>query len=284
MLFYRRRSEEPLGGPHLQEIVRNFETRNSNEVSEEEDAESGEAQGLVGVSSHHGSSSPFKGVGATLHQKGGSEASKLNSSTVIGPASLEALPAYSEHEADSDAAPTLVRDAVMNDGLQVSIEEDEGIGMDSPVNKGFSLYSQPQKPWSFDSMEEEGSEPISGLAALQQHQGGNRRALSDADGDYASDVVDDNSSASSGTRAGRMTEFDQADDADFEDQSYVPDMDEDAIANGVALQHDIFDSRRLRNSGPIQHVRAVGSDDGMDDDEPAAEIHLDDNDDVNKLD
>lgn len=288
LLFYRRRSDEPLGGPRLEEIVRHFEVPNSNEVSDEEDVESGEGQGLVGISSQHGSSSPFKGAGATPHLKGGLGASKLSTAAKVSPASLEALPAYSAHESNPDAAPTFVKDAIMNDGLHASIEEDEGIGMDSPLDKGYSSrsfqgpYNPNQSTWSFDSMNRD-SEPPSGLEALQQHQRTQHIGASDADEDYASDIVDDNSSTASGVRRGRMTEFDEADDGGFQDQSYVPDMDDDAIASGVALQHDIYESRL--GSGPYQHVRPVDSDDGMedDDDPPAAEIHLDDEDDV-KLD
>ena len=276
LLFYRRRSDEPLGGPRLQEIVRNFEAEGSAEVSEDEAEDgSGEGRGLVGASSHHGSASPsFKGAGVTL-PKGGMGASKLNTIARVNPTSLEALPAYSAHEAISDTAPMLARDVAMNDGLQTSIEEDEGIGMDTPSEQGFTVPGYIEKPsWSWNTLDTDSD----GLHALKQHHGEtHQRAVSDAAADYASDIVDDQSSVSSSTRAGRMTEFDNADDGDYVDESYVPDMDDDAIASGVALQHDIFDSRM--GTGPVQHVRAVNSDDDMDeDDEPAAEIHLDDND------
>lgn len=287
LLFYRRRSDEPLGGPRLQQIITDYNRSQLSEASSEEDDESGEDRGLGGTSSQLGSSSPFKGAGAIRPQKGGLGASKLKSLATISPSSIEQLPAYSAHESNPDAAPTLARDAVMNDALHESIEEDEGINMDSPMgsNYGTQGYSNSShnpigpQTWGWQAVNTDNdpsSVPTySGLDALTGH---NRKLVSgtgsEADEDLASDIVDDNSSASSGSRRGRLADFDEAGDDGFVDPSIVPDMDDDAIASDVALRHEMYEQREF---GPIQQVRAVGTDEDLDlDDAPAAEIHIED--------
>ena len=130
LLFYRRRSEAPLGGPRVQEIISRFD---KPETSEDDEADSGEGQGLVVNSSPRGSSSALTGVGAALHQASGSGAT--GQMTTVNPQDLDQLPAYQAHEIEDDAAPLLQRDADMNEGLglQNSIE-DEGVDMSMGYN------------------------------------------------------------------------------------------------------------------------------------------------------
>lgn len=94
LLFYRRRSKEPLGGKILQDIVHSLD--NQNHSSDEED--SGEGRGPGGNSSQHGSSSALKGVGVAHHQPDlpGSEAGEATKT--VNPQDLEKLPLYTHHE------------------------------------------------------------------------------------------------------------------------------------------------------------------------------------------
>jgi ubiquitin carboxyl-terminal hydrolase 4/11/15 len=117
------------------------------------------------------------------------------------------------------------------------------------------------------------------LEALNRNSRSNMISGTGSDADIASDIVDDNSSVSSGTRRGRFEEFETADDDGFEDPSPVPDMDEDQLASGVALQHEILEQREY---APIEqvlddvaHAGHVGVEDL-----PAAEIHITESEDL----
>lgn len=68
LLFYRRRSDHPLGGKELQEITENSVQADSDEQEDGSGFPSGEGRRLVD-SSRNGSTSALAGVGAT-HQAG----------------------------------------------------------------------------------------------------------------------------------------------------------------------------------------------------------------------
>jgi ubiquitin carboxyl-terminal hydrolase 4/11/15 len=70
LLFYRRRSEERLGGPRFQEILERYQTQAEDEDEEDLAPDSGEGQRLGQDSSLHGSSSALIGAEATHHPRG----------------------------------------------------------------------------------------------------------------------------------------------------------------------------------------------------------------------
>lgn len=260
LLFYRRRSDGPLGGPRFKQILHDWD--NPPEPSEDEVSESGEDQGLVGNSSLRGSSSALTGVGAAHHHqnRGGDGVEMMT----VNPSALEQLPSYEAHEENPDAAPTFVGDALMNDGLplQNSIE-DEGIGMESG---NYNVHYNPlhNAGWDFSNIgrNSRGSHMISGTGS---------------DIDNASAIVQNDSSATEGSVLGRLEDFDNAipedDDGVFVDQSPVPDLDDEGQASAIALQHDLLEAQN-RGMYPRQFEVPAGDEDEVE--EPATEIHIGD--------
>jgi ubiquitin carboxyl-terminal hydrolase 4/11/15 len=285
LLFYRRRSEGPLGGPKLQETISSLETR---ETSEEDEAESGEGQGLVANSSLRGSSSALTGVGAALHQTNGSGTGQGQMKTV-NLQDLEGLPAYQAHESEEDAAPLLQSDAEMNDGLGIHPSiEDEGIDMGyntmntnqnilnfTAVNQGFN----PTQNWNFSGLEDinnarQHNLRISGTGSEIDC---NANSGFDVDG---SDVVEHDSSASEGSLQGRLEDFDNATAMDddgglFEDPSPVPDVDDENQIDPLELHRELLESR---GRAPEFQVHAPEQEEDIE--EPAAEIHIDESDEL----
>ena len=131
LLFYRRRADHPLGGPFFDQIYREEEANDANEVpsqptsrTQSPSGQAGEGQRL-GVSSR-GSSSALLGAGAGRQAGNGG----LGVRSLIGPKNDvdEDLPSYSEIDPHADAP------------IQ-STEED-----DSHPNT-FNIHSEPN--WSF---------------------------------------------------------------------------------------------------------------------------------------
>jgi ubiquitin carboxyl-terminal hydrolase 4/11/15 len=254
----------PLGGPRFQDISNRFD--NPNEASD--DDESGEDQGLVGNSSHNGSSRALTGVGAA-RQANGSSGVKM---TTVDPSALEKLPDYEEHLEDSDdVAPLLLGDAAMNDGLQASIE-DEGIDMSMGYNSinYQSLNSLPQNigiagNWNFDAINVNARPLMSGAGS---------------DIEVASDIVNHDSSASAGSLEQRIEDFDDADAVDehgnpFIDDNPVPDLDEAGQAAAIALQADLLEGQM---HFPGTQFDVTADDERIEVEEPATEIHLEEHD------
>lgn len=269
LLFYRRRSDNPLGGSQMQQIVRDYDSQ--RERSGDESSESGEGQGLVANTSLRGSPSALTGVGAARHQPDHGSMDGEGTMT-INPSALEKLPAYESHEEEDGAAPLLLRDAAINDGLGLHDSiEDEGIDLNPGYNEhSNSLLIQPS--WTFGSLEEinsnsRGTHMISGTSS-----------------DVASDDVQHNSSASEGSIRGRLDDFENSvaeeeDNRPFVDQSPVPDLDELGQANALALQADLYETLQ-RGEYPGPEFEVTG-DEHFEVEEPAAvEIHVKDNDDM----
>ncbi|EHK99914.1 putative ubiquitin carboxyl-terminal hydrolase 12 [Glarea lozoyensis 74030] len=101
---------------------------------------------------------------------------------------------------------------------------------------------------------------------------------SDEMDDGASDKVNMNSSASDASREDRLRDFDDSvpmeDGVPFEDQCPVPDASDEQQATIIDMHHTLAEHRLIgeKGLGPF-HVES-GLDD--DDEEPAAEIHVDD--------
>jgi ubiquitin carboxyl-terminal hydrolase 4/11 len=134
LLFYRRRSDSPLGGPRFKEIIEAFD----NSGSDDDAADSGEGRRLDEGSSPTGSSSAFQeqGLGATRQRKQGDHGGRTNGSAAF--------------ETKSDDGTMHLTDATFDDGnqpLRQSIEDDEGIGMtENPKHTSANAY---QQTWDF---------------------------------------------------------------------------------------------------------------------------------------
>jgi ubiquitin carboxyl-terminal hydrolase 4/11/15 len=282
LLFYRRRSDGPLGGPRFQEILTNFD--NSQDPSEDELAGSGEDQGLVGNSSLRGSSSALTGVEAARHQ------ASRGLGRIVKPHDIEGLPAYKAHEEnDEDAAPLLLRDAEMNDGLPINSIEDEAIDMGINYNN-IGLSAQ-----ALQSSQAIGSNwTFQGLEGLNREQNfisgtGSEVDVNDDSGDDfdsdRSDIVQHNSSASSNSIRNRMHDFDNTpaegdgEDGMFEDPSPVPDIDDDdERIDTLALHRDILQPRDAPIVQP--EFKVTPRDAAEEVEEPATEIHVEEDEDL----
>jgi ubiquitin carboxyl-terminal hydrolase 4/11/15 len=277
-LFYRRRSEIPLGGPRFQQIFQDYD--NPPEPSADDETESGEDQRLVADSSLRGSSSALTGVGAAHHRQNlGSTGEEM---MTVNPRAIEGPPSYGAHEMnDEDAAPLLLRDANMNDGMQLQESiEDEGIDMSMGYNtlsmNNMGRLSSGLAPigiWNFDGLNSDrlgqnrrGPNMISGAGSDVDES-----SAIDLDG---SEIVQHNSSASTESLRGRLEDFKNAipegDDGVFEEPSPVPDMDEDAM--DITMIHHQLQAQREGLLRPEFKVTAGNEDDEVE--EPATEIHV----------
>ncbi|KAK5078953.1 hypothetical protein LTR64_002627 [Lithohypha guttulata] len=151
LLFYRRRSEDPLGGPNLEKILSEVDSEENLETQSRDASPSGEGQRLGG-SSHNGSSSALVGqahrVGdggsavnrQVIKMKGlsrGLEDEQEGHSMFHGPQSLsksEELPPYGDRDSDM----LLDNDVV-----------DEGISMIGPTQPW--LDDALVQGWGFDA-------------------------------------------------------------------------------------------------------------------------------------
>ncbi|KAM0284835.1 hypothetical protein ACHAQH_001756 [Verticillium albo-atrum] len=129
LLFYRRRSSIPLGGPRLREICERFDSASEEEEDEQDTADSGEGRRLGEGSSPTGSSRLGSGAGAIRLPAGRGLAHNTMSTR-----SDDELPDYSN-----------------SDRIHDSIE-DEGIGMaDAPASRQSQSFTGTQS-WSFDNL------------------------------------------------------------------------------------------------------------------------------------
>jgi ubiquitin carboxyl-terminal hydrolase 4/11/15 len=282
LLFYRRRSPYPLGGPRFNEIFNRYD--NLPEPSED-GTDSGEDQRLGGDSSLHGSSSASIGVGAA-HPAGGlgggmmkrslnqlaSGGVALPNSTTINPAHLEKLPSYQDALEYEDAAPLLAEDAVMNDGLDVQ-DEDEGIDMNfnnlSSGRQGSLLSST----WNFSHLNN-----LDTGSSTRVNPSGHNSDIDLEDLDGRSDLVQNNSSASDGSRERRNEEFDDAEpDEDWTPPDPVPDVSEEDQLAIMDLHGELLALNKTKRYDDMDMEMEVKvppevSDDSIEDE--AAEIHV----------
>ena len=271
LLFYRRRSDVPLGGPKFQEI---FERYSQGPV--EDMSESGEGQRLGQGSSQRGSPSASTGAGLTLPRegRGWDRRSEFEQST-----------SYTDF--DTDLAPWN-----NESGLHTSIEadgEDEGIGLadyDTTNMAGMTSVIGPSN-WSFDN-----------LAATSKEGSDTADAIADDD-DLASDVAQNDGSSVNGdmfdgSGAGRSMEsllyrepgadyveppepsIEFADD--YNDAPPPPSAENQDYISRIAAQSWV--NQQIHTVPPVD---ALGS--GVDDDQASdkvAEIHVGDADEGTK--
>lgn len=257
LLFYRRRSEEPLGGPRFREILERFQ----DDSSDTELSGSGEGQRLGEVSSLAGSSSAFQGAGAT-HPAASHGGSNVNQGS-----SLDRTADDSANAKANDDIPLLVGSRY--DGaqeVQQSIEEDEGIDMGDNTTNFAGLQQVTTATWSFRPIEGPenftagtGSANTSEIASdvAQHDSSGDERALSQ-NLEYEQDVP-----GTSSYSMGPQTEFAPPSDKESQMASTVQDMD---------VQ---WDQNQVYQVPPTQANERRS--------EETAEIHLDDESDKIKI-
>ncbi|RFU29961.1 hypothetical protein B7463_g6357, partial [Scytalidium lignicola] len=281
LLFYRRRSDVPLGGPKFKEVLEEYDNPSEPEQEDEDDteaAESGEDQSLGVDSSLHGSSSALTGVGAAHPRLGpGLDSSTVSSSQLDD----EKLPSYQEHD---DGAPLLIQDAEMNDGLHLHDSvEDEGIDMSINYNNLNALnYANSSLSarglvgnWNFDNLGR--NNRPRGMVSGTGSDVDDIYLPSDANDDIddRSDLVQHDSSASETSLQVRYEEFANAipegDDGIFVDPSPVPDLNEDEQIDIYSLHRDMLAQRNTDSLRPEFEVPAVTVEVV---EEPAAEIHV----------
>ncbi|KAI1878204.1 uncharacterized protein JN550_000386 [Neoarthrinium moseri] len=171
LLFYRRRSDVPLGGPRFKEIIDAYD----NPASDEELTDAGEGRRLDEGSSPVGSSSAFpEGAGATRQRQVGTHGGRVHGSN--------------GYETKSD-------DGVQRliDPVRQSIEEDEGIDVTENPGNSNSVMGP---TWSFDMIQNmngdgaPGSPAASGAATDEaQHDSSGDEVFGPQDADTEMDNI-----------------------------------------------------------------------------------------------
>ncbi|OTA95793.1 hypothetical protein M434DRAFT_9452 [Hypoxylon sp. CO27-5] len=174
LLFYRRRSDMPLGGPRFRQILDKF----VDDSSDSEQPDSGEDQRLDEGFSQNGSSSALQEAGA-IRRRG-----KAGDSSA-----MDYVPSNSDNDWGSGDIKTIddVLNADVADGIHPSIEEDEAIDLteDTPQSTG---YQPIISTWNFDNVRA-GSSFGSGAASdeAQHDSSGDERVLSPHNTDFELD-------------------------------------------------------------------------------------------------
>lgn len=202
----------------------------------------------------------------------------------INPSALENLPHYEAHDSKEESAPLIdnhgehaFNSLLSNNRLHASIEppDDEAIDLGNGYNTipANNVFHPGNTQWNFANLghNARGEQMISGTG-------------SDAE-EVASDIVQHNSSASEGSLQDRLQDFaNAAPEDDFVDQSLVPDLDEDGEAATIALQADLLENMQKIGRAPIYRATTQflvpAETERLEVEEPAAEIHLEDSDDI----
>jgi ubiquitin carboxyl-terminal hydrolase 4/11/15 len=216
LLFYRRRSDGPLGGPRFESIVNRY----NNPSQDDED--SGEDQRLDADSSHRGSSSALTGAGA-VHPVSGSGVQET-----INPSGLLPSPAFQQNR---QGGTQMVRSREITD----LSEEDEAVDL-GPTTFGAGA-------WNFDAL----GPADDGVKLLQPSEAGSTFAsppTSGASYNANSDMVDHGSDVDEFEKGQRIADWNNAEvDAEYVEQPGVPDLDEDQQVGLIDLQ-DVKAARR----------------------------------------
>jgi ubiquitin carboxyl-terminal hydrolase 4/11/15 len=194
LLFYRRRSDVPLGGPRFKEIFEAYD----QQTNHSEESDSGEGQRLgQGSGSQRGSPSASTGAGrtalngsrglASAHSGGGGNFGNANDPTEYSPLYKSLDMDDTLDNADDDADPYQM--SGMNqwqaDDARPSIERDEGIEVDEWDFRQGRPSSGPliQQGWNFSAIN-------GGLARSEADNGSDVDSVT-AQGDDGSSIVDD---------------------------------------------------------------------------------------------
>ena len=142
LLFYRRRSSKPLGGPFFEELMA---TANDGPTESQSDSRApspaGEGKRLDATSSRNGSSSALRGVGAAHQAGGGGAGGPGTQAAKVRTGVDDDLPAYSTFDPEASM-----------EGIEVDDHEDEAVG-DLDHEQGPLNYSYETAPaWSFQAL------------------------------------------------------------------------------------------------------------------------------------
>lgn len=137
LLFYRRRSAHHLGGPNFEWLTTPGANTSESQPTSRATSQAGEGRRL-GDSSHNGSSSALRGVGAAHQAGGGGSAVERVMSGPMRTGVDDDLPAYSENDPNTCAPRDL--------NMEQDLEGDEGISM----MQGPSNYRRSE--WSFENL------------------------------------------------------------------------------------------------------------------------------------
>ncbi|KAI1143832.1 UCH-domain-containing protein [Hypoxylon sp. FL0543] len=246
LLFYRRRSEEPLGGPRFRQILDRFVDHDS---SDSEQPDSGEDQRLDEGFSQDGSSSALQGAGAIRPRAKAGDSSAMD--YVLN---------STENGWDSGDVKTTddVFDANIPGDIQQSIEDDEAIDLtaDATRSTGFQPLTN-SNSWNFASLIENDGTDLENVPAG-----------SPCDSGAASDEAQHDSS---GVLSPHNTDF----ELEYPGMAHYelaaqPDMPSPP-QYGEVTRDDIWAQK-----GTIHEVPPGGEAEEQSDD--AAEIHLDESD------
>ncbi|KAI9813938.1 MAG: Ubiquitin carboxyl-terminal hydrolase 15 [Thelocarpon impressellum] len=197
LLFYRRRSEKPLGGPDLERMMDEARHESESQTSSRASSTSpaGEGQRLDD-SSRTGSSSALHGVGATL-RAGGGLAGGSRTTRGGSEGSGGEPPAYTSGTLAGEPYPERMQ-------LDEGVDADYADGLSGPAMV-HPLGASPT--WGFDY----------GVGMTQMRALSPRGVVSDDENlmDGASDKAADGSSGASRGSSARMRDFD---DEDFDDE------------------------------------------------------------------
>lgn len=250
LLFYRRRSDKPLGPPYLQQIV-------SNAYAGADVSLSGEDQRPDGSSSPNGSSgsSLEATAGANLHEDG---------------QPLHGLPTGGHRDLESTARTALTtNDRPPAYGTHNSTEHnyDEGIGMESDPDDALPGYEDQQHR---HRAQDRFGEPGWGFENLGLPRGPAGPPGSDNMADSDDTLNGSNAPEQGETLEDRLKDFDGEEDARFDDsrgRSYdgTPMLEEDLYV----------DDTRGDDDGMVKHVEFSQHDDMVEDGE-AVELRLSD--------
>lgn len=249
LLFYRRRSEIPLGGPRFRQILEQFEDDDS---SESEVTNSGEGLRLDEGSSQTGSSSALQGAGAT-RQRG--KAGGNSGTDEWG------IPVIRTVDDILNANVSPVHDSIEDEGIDVDGDTTTMTGF-QPLTGGNS--------WSFDNLESHGgrASPFDSGAASDEAQhdsSGDERVHSPRD-IFDHELIDP-----------ELLAYDLAQQPDISPPSYNEPPPPDY--QGEITRDDL--SQMWSGKAKVYAVPPDGAEDARSE-EAVAEIHLDDQD-KNKL-
>ncbi|KAL7627005.1 hypothetical protein AAE478_003781 [Parahypoxylon ruwenzoriense] len=260
LLFYRRRSQVPLGGPRFRPILEKFADHGS---SEDEFPDSGEGERLGEGFSQNGSSSASQEAGTTYQQ---------------GKAGGNSTMDFVLNRAGNDWGLGEIRtvDDVLlantSQGVHRSIEEDEGIDLTQDTTRSAGFNPLTGNSWNFENIMGEGADleqdsPLDSGAATDEAQhdsSGDERVLSprNMDLEFEPDLEP--------TYPG-MSHYELPPQPEIDPPSYSepPPPDYRGEVTREDMNH-IWDQKHKVHEVPAEGEVEARSED-------AAEIHLDDN-------
>ncbi|KAJ8071870.1 hypothetical protein OCU04_002178 [Sclerotinia nivalis] len=240
LLFYRRRSSEPLGGKALQEITYSFDNISSDEEG------SGEGPRLGGNSSQHGSPSALEGVAVAHHQPD--------------------LPGSEDGE-----AMTTVNQQDLEHGSNYDV-----LNQDMSVDYNNVAPNINQQPWSWHRLNQNSPTFPSGAASEAGGEAGSVGGSGDFEAGslVGSDGIEHGSDPDEATKEQRGKEFSDAiPDEEYHQEDYIPDTDHVGPSTSEIMAKSTAMKKHIRAQ---QHNYEVPVDDIQGDqiEEPAAEIHV----------